>query len=94
MNITELHCNLVVLLLHAAVSEKGKVCKARLGRDQVEGAFLPAWLKKVVERALKKLLVINYHGNQNVSFTEQTFTTYAQIYVEYKIVFLQMPIIS
>ena len=42
MNITELHCNLVVLLLHAAVSEKGKVCKARLGRDQVEGAFLPA----------------------------------------------------
>ena len=29
-----------------------------------------------------------------MSFTEQTFTTYAQVYVEYKIVFLQMPIIS
>ena len=42
-SVTELHCNLVVLLLHAAVSEKGKVCTARLGRDQVEGAFLPMY---------------------------------------------------
>lgn len=50
--------------------------------------------EEMVVRALKKLLDINCHGDQNVSFTEQTFITYAQIYVEYKILFLQMPIIS